>query len=182
MRARRPSASARRPDHRDSGRGAPRAGAAGAGFGRDGWRGFRCRRRSCRLDRGRILFIASGNPRNCKGLTDFVRLAWPRIRRRVLTPSSWSAGVGVAVAGRPGARLTVAGAVDDVAPLYREAALVINLVVAGTGAKIKTIEALCHLRPIVTRPSGIDGLDPGWLPDALSRTTGTSFPTRSSTP
>ena len=56
--------------------------------------------------------------------------------------------------------LTVAGAVNDVAPLYREAALVINPVVAGTGVKIKTIEALCHLRPIVTWPAGIDGLDP----------------------
>jgi hypothetical protein len=38
--------------------------------------------------------------------------------------------------------------------------VVINPVVAGTGAKIKTIEALCHLRPVVTWPAGVDGLHP----------------------
>ncbi len=69
-------------------------------------------------------------------------------------------GVAAALAGRPVPGLTVAGAVDDVAPFYREAALVINPVVAGTGVKVKTIEALCHLRPIVTWPAGVDGLDP----------------------
>jgi hypothetical protein len=109
---------------------------------------------------GRILFIASGNPRNCKGLTDFVRLAWPRIRRRVPEAELVVAGaVAAAVAGRPVPGLKVAGAVQDVAPLYREAALVINPVVAGTGVKVKTLEALCHLRPIVTWPAGVDGLD-----------------------
>ncbi len=35
-----------------------------------------------------------------------------------------------------------------------------NLAVAGTGLKIKTIEAISHLRPIVVWPSGIDGLSP----------------------
>jgi Methyltransferase domain/Glycosyl transferases group 1 len=110
---------------------------------------------------GRILFIASGNPRNCKGLTDFLRLAWPRIRRSVPDAELVVVGaVAAAVAGRRVPGLTVAGAVNDVAPLYREAALVINPVVAGTGVKIKTIEALCHLRPIVTWPAGVDGLDP----------------------
>ncbi len=110
---------------------------------------------------GRILFVASRNPRNCKGLTDFVRLAWPRIRRRVREAELVVVGgVAAAVDGRQVPGLTVVGAIDDVAPLYREAALVINPVVAGTGAKIKTIEALCHLRPIVTWPAGIDGLDP----------------------
>jgi hypothetical protein len=69
-------------------------------------------------------------------------------------------GVAEAIAGRSVAGVYVAGAVEDVTPFYREASLVINPVVAGTGAKIKTIEALCHLRPIVTWPAGIDGLDP----------------------
>ena len=110
---------------------------------------------------GRILFVASGNPRNAKGLIDFVRLAWPRIRRSVPEAELVVVGsVGEAVAGRSVPGLTAAGAVEEIAPLYRDAALVINPVVAGTGAKIKTIEALCHLRPLVTWPAGIDGLDP----------------------
>jgi hypothetical protein len=36
--------------------------------------------------------------------------------------------------------------------------VVINPVFAGTGAKIKTVEALSHLRPIVTWPTGVEGL------------------------
>jgi hypothetical protein len=110
---------------------------------------------------GRVLFIASGNPRNCKGLADFLRLAWPRIRRRVPGAEFVVAGgVTEALTGRTGAGVTVVGAVEEVSPLYRAAALVINPVVAGTGAKIKTIEALCHLRPVVTFPAGVDGLHP----------------------
>jgi glycosyltransferase involved in cell wall biosynthesis len=110
---------------------------------------------------GRILFVASDNPRNAKGLVDFVRLAWPRIRRSVPEAELVVVGsVAEAVAGRSVPGVTVAGAVEEMAPLYRDAALVINPVVAGTGAKIKTVEALCHLRPLVTWPAGIDGLDP----------------------
>lgn len=110
---------------------------------------------------GRILFVASNNPRNRKGLTDFVRLAWPRIRRAVADATLVVVGdVAQAIAGRRVPGVTLAGAVDDVAAFYREASLVINPVVAGTGAKIKTLEALARLRPIVTWPAGVDGLDP----------------------
>jgi hypothetical protein len=52
----------------------------------------------------------------------------------------------------------VRGVVDDVAPLYREARVAINPAVAGTGLKIKTMEALQHLRPIITFPHGVDGV------------------------
>jgi hypothetical protein len=51
------------------------------------------------------------------------------------------------------------GPVDDLTAVYRDAALVINPVVAGTGAKIKTLEALSCLRRVVTWPAGVDGLD-----------------------
>ena len=88
---------------------------------------------------GRILFVASRNPRNRKGLIDFVRLAWPRIRRSVRQAELVVVGgVAAAVAGRTGPWRDGRRRVEDVAPLYREAALVINPVVAGTGAKIKT--------------------------------------------
>jgi hypothetical protein len=36
----------------------------------------------------------------------------------------------------------------------------VNPAVAGTGLKIKTLEALGHLRPIVTWPNGVEGLSP----------------------
>jgi len=107
-----------------------------------------------------VLLIASGNPLNGKGLLDFLRFAWPFVLR-----------------DHPEARLVVAGAVSEVIPdespgvsrrgfvaaldeLYRDCHLVINPCVAGTGLKIKTLEALAHHRPIVTWPAGVDGLSP----------------------
>ncbi|MDQ1080521.1 glycosyltransferase involved in cell wall biosynthesis [Pseudoroseomonas cervicalis] len=107
-----------------------------------------------------LLLVASGNAMNVKGLQDFLRFAWPRIR-----------------AAMPGARLDVVGSVgdalpgevegvrrlgrvDDLAAAYAAARLVINPAVAGTGLKIKTLEALAHLKPIVLWPSGVDGISP----------------------
>jgi hypothetical protein len=110
---------------------------------------------------GQILCVASGNPRNRKGLQDFVRIAWPRIQRYV--PGAEFVVVGDAAAALAGKQIpgvTIAGRVEDLADRYAQASLVINPVVAGTGIKIKTLEALCHLRPVVTWPAGVEGLDP----------------------
>jgi glycosyltransferase involved in cell wall biosynthesis len=57
----------------------------------------------------------------------------------------------------PGVKLL--GKVENVESAYRDAALVINPVRAGTGLKIKTIEALAFGRALVTTPSGADGLE-----------------------
>jgi glycosyltransferase involved in cell wall biosynthesis len=107
-----------------------------------------------------VLYVASDNPANKRGLGDFVRFAWPYIREQVPDAELVVVGgVGDALeADIPGAiRL---GVVDDLVPIYRRARLVINPAVAGTGLKIKTLEALGHLRPIVTWPTGIEGLAP----------------------
>jgi hypothetical protein len=110
---------------------------------------------------GQILFVASGNARNRKGLDDFLRLAWPRIHRSVPKAELLVVGgVGKALAGREVSGVGVVGQVEDLTPRYENAALVINPVVAGTGLKIKILEALCHLRPVVTWPAGVEGLDP----------------------
>jgi glycosyltransferase involved in cell wall biosynthesis len=52
------------------------------------------------------------------------------------------------------------GQLDDLREAYAQARVVINPAVAGTGLKIKTVEALAHLRPVVAWPAGVDGLDP----------------------
>jgi hypothetical protein len=105
-----------------------------------------------------VLYVASDNPMNRKGLSDFLRFAWPHIRRDVSDAQ-------LLVAGRVSSALNVdvpgvirLGPVDDLKALYSQARVVINPAVAGTGLKIKTLEALGHLRPIVTWPSGIEGL------------------------
>ena len=106
-----------------------------------------------------ILLVASDNAMNVKGLRDFLRFAWPLIRREV---SNAELRVGGAVGTRanveeePGVKIL--GSIDDLPAAYADARVVINPAVAGTGLKVKTVEALCHLRPIVVWPSGVDGL------------------------
>ena len=110
---------------------------------------------------GQILFVASDNARNRKGLDDFLRLAWPRIHRLAPHAALRIVGsVGDAVAARELPGVIVVGRVDDLSGPYREAELVINPAVAGTGLKIKVLEALSHCRPVVTWPAGVEGLAP----------------------
>ena len=107
-----------------------------------------------------VFCVGSDNPRNMLGLRDFLKFAWPEIRSAV--PDAR-----LAVAGSVGAAVPdyaqgvdVLGHVDDLDPLYLRARVVVNPAVAGTGLKIKTVEALSRLRPIVTWPNGLEGLPP----------------------
>jgi hypothetical protein len=107
-----------------------------------------------------ILLVASANPRNIKGLKDFLRFAWPLIRRAVPKAELRVIGsVGEAVEP-PLPGVQILGCVEDLNAAYAEARVIINPAVAGNGLDIRTVEALRHLRPIVVWPSGIDGLGP----------------------
>jgi len=108
--------------------------------------------------RSTVLLVASGNPMNVKGLTDFLSFCWPLVRRDVLDAEFLVVGaVGDSVHHAPDG-VRVLGRVEDLGPLYAAARVVINPAVAGTGLKIKTVEALCQLRAVVCWPSGADGL------------------------
>ncbi|MDQ0512610.1 glycosyltransferase [Ancylobacter amanitiformis] len=111
-------------------------------------------------ERPTVLLIGSGNAMNVKGLRDFLRFSWPLIREAVPAAELQVAGsLGRAVPlGTEGVRAL--GFIDDLTPVYAGARLVINPAVAGTGIKIKTLEAMAHLRPLVTWPSGVDGVAP----------------------
>jgi Methyltransferase domain/Glycosyl transferases group 1 len=118
----------------------------------------------------RVLYVASANPMNRRGLRDFLRFAWPHVRERVPEAELVIAGaVGEAVTFPPGG-VQVLGKVADLRPLYGQCRVAINPAMAGTGVKIKTLEALSYLRPIVTWPNGVDGLSPDVA--SLCRTVG----------
>lgn len=105
-----------------------------------------------------VFTVGSGNPGNRAGLLDFLRFAWPRILACVPEARLVVAG-GVGAALGDGVRnVEVVGVVDDLAPYYKDARVIVNPTVAGTGLKIKTVEALSHFRPVVTWPSGLDGI------------------------
>jgi Methyltransferase domain/Glycosyl transferases group 1 len=110
---------------------------------------------------GQILYVASNNARNRKGLDDFLRLAWPRIHHVVPRAELLVLGtVADTIATREAPGVRAMAPEDDLTARYRDAALVIDPAVAGTGLKIKVLEALCHFRPVVTWPTSVEGLDP----------------------
>ena len=113
-------------------------------------------------NRPTLLLAASGNLLNVTGLRDFLRFCWPDVLAQVPEAQLRIAG-GVGRAAPPGEPgVAVLGFVPDLTAEYRAARVVINPAVAGTGLKIKTVEALAHLRPVVGWPHNRDG-----LPDEL---------------
>ena len=107
-----------------------------------------------------VLLVAARNPMNAKGIDDLLRFAWPIIRKHdpaALLVIAGSAGEGLSPLPDG---VQAVGRVHALAQLYAAARVVINPAVAGTGLKIKTVEALCHLRPVVCWPAGVDGLPP----------------------
>jgi hypothetical protein len=110
-----------------------------------------------------LLLAGSANLLNVTGLRDFLRFCWPAVLERVPDAQLRVAG-GVSRGVPPGTpAVAVLGYVPDLTAEYRGARVVINPAVAGTGLKIKTVEALAHLRPVVGWPHNRDG-----LPDALT--------------
>jgi hypothetical protein len=113
-------------------------------------------------NRPTAFLAASGNPMNASGVRDFLRFCWPDVLEHVPDAQLRIAG-GVGGTVPPSApSVTVLGHVPDLTAEYRMARVVINPAVAGTGLKIKTVEALAHLRPVVGWPHNRDG-----LPDAI---------------
>ena len=107
---------------------------------------------------GRILVVGSDNPMNLHGLRSFLADAWPVIRAHCPEATLRIVGkVGKAVE-MPLERVELAGWVESLASEYAAADVVINPTVAGTGLKIKTVEALCHGNAVVAWPNGVDGL------------------------
>jgi glycosyltransferase involved in cell wall biosynthesis len=107
-----------------------------------------------------LLLIASGNALNIRGLRDFLQYAWPLVLRDHPDATLLVAGAVCSSLPPEAPGVRALGFVDSVDELYRRSHVVINPAVAGTGLKIKTVEAMAAYRPIVTWPLGVDGLPP----------------------
>ena len=114
-------------------------------------------------ERGSILYVGSSNPFNVHGLNEFIAQAWPSIVARV--PGATLRVVGsVPPEGHSGAKQVLhVGRVGDteLAREYQTAHVVVNPQVAGTGLKIKCVEALSSGCPLVTNRAGADGIEEG---------------------
>jgi glycosyltransferase involved in cell wall biosynthesis len=112
---------------------------------------------------GTVLYVGSSNPFNVHGLQQFLAHAWEHILERVPDASLRVVGSVPPVPAVEDRRVVHVGRVSDDQLLveYQTAHVVINPQVAGTGLKIKCVEALSAGCPLVTNPAGADGLEEG---------------------
>ncbi|WP_230772513.1 glycosyltransferase [Sphingomonas sp. Leaf4] len=97
---------------------------------------------------GFVLFVGGGFYANRVGIAWFARSVAPRLAVRTV------------VVGRdmpPIAGVEVMGAVDDLAPWYRDAQVVIAPIFDGSGMKTKVAEALMHGKHVIGTPEAFVG-------------------------
>ncbi len=109
-----------------------------------------------------IVFTGTMNYRpNADGAVYFAESILPLIRRRRPLTRFTVVGQGApgAVARLAGDGVQVAGRVPDVRPYLARAAVVVVPLRAGSGTRLKVLEALAMARPIVSTSLGCEGLD-----------------------
>lgn len=110
-------------------------------------------------DDGLLLFVGSNTPPNVTALEHFFAQSWPTIRAQKPSMRLTVAGsVNRAFSAAPeGVRFL--GVVEDLAPLYRDAGVVISPLHTGSGLKIKLIEALAAGKAVVGTSITAQGVD-----------------------
>ncbi len=106
-----------------------------------------------------IMFVGGDNEVNVAGLDWLLRDVWPRLLR--LRPSARLSVYGK-VAGRVATvpdNVALVGRVDDLTPVYHRTAACVVPLRAGSGQKVKLVEAMCHGRAIVSTSVGAQGFE-----------------------
>jgi hypothetical protein len=131
------------------------------------------------LGRRRIIFNGSANPMNLAGLDWFVDECWATILAQVpharlivcgRAGHAWQTNV-------PGVELAGELPREKMVALCAGASMTINPCVAGTGLKIKTVEAACLGLPAVCLPAAVDGLEDDAAAFAIVARDGAAFAT-----
>jgi glycosyltransferase involved in cell wall biosynthesis len=108
----------------------------------------------------RVLFVASHNDLNVRGLQWFFAEVWPQVRAAAAGADLSVCGTVAEKLDRVPAGVVVRGVVPSLAAEYAAARLAINPVQGATGLQIKVVEALCHGRPVVSTSAGTAGIGP----------------------
>ena len=106
-----------------------------------------------------LLFVGGANAANVAGLEWFLAAAWPLIKAAVPHATLTVAGsVGRAFAQAPGG-VTFVGVLPSLDAAYARAAVVISPLTAGSGLKVKLVEALAHGKAVVATPVTLQGVE-----------------------
>lgn len=104
------------------------------------------------------IFVGSGADHNLHGLRWFLDRTWPLVLAARPTARLLVCGAIGHRLGPVGAGVEILGRVDDLEPHYARAAVAVVPLLAGSGLKLKLVEALAHGRPAVVTPTGLSGL------------------------
>jgi polysaccharide biosynthesis protein PslH len=104
-------------------------------------------------------YLGSGNDWNIRSMTSFLgklRTQGEHLPGSILV----AGGISKHVRDTPG--VIKLGFVKELHTFYDAIDIAINPMVGGTGLKIKTVEPLCYGKPVLTTPSGAQGLSHLW--------------------
>ena len=106
----------------------------------------------------RCLFVGSGSLHNVDGMSWFLTECWPLVREQLPAAELHVIGTVCARLGAPVDGVVYRGSVDDLSVEYQAASAVVVPLRAGSGLKVKLVEALCHRTAVVTTSVGAQGL------------------------
>gem|GEM_PF-152401 len=105
-----------------------------------------------------LLFVGSNTAPNTIGLNWFFEQVWEHIlAARPDAHLKVAGSVNRSISARP-KNVEFLGIVPDLTPLYSEAGVVISPLTAGSGLKIKLVEALAHGKAMVVTPPTVQGV------------------------
>ncbi len=113
------------------------------------------------FDYKRIVFFASGNQPNEKGINDFLKYSWPDIKRKLATVQLYIIGtICKKITSEDDAVITLGRVDEQELWKYITASTIgINPVYMGTGLKIKSVDMMCAGLPFVSFDTGIEGME-----------------------
>ncbi len=113
--------------------------------------------------RPQVLFLGGLHwPPNADALSHFVQSAWPRVQQA--RPDATLVSVGrddapAAAECRRAPGVTLVGHVPDIAPYMRDSRVLVVPMRAGSGMRVKILEAMARGVPVVTTSVGCEGIE-----------------------